>query len=190
MAYSWASNIYGFLLMANPVLLIAWWIRALSNELNQKLSQPFEFRKMYRQLQYLGDLYNWIFSSQIAGLLSLAFPNQVSVNYGSLRLYNSLSFVSWLACPYLAISGLINLLQLQSLLSLPYIFSQFTIHNVKSHPPASFKSKLGFNHMRRFVRSCPPLKVKRGGMGFFTQESAFEFADSLVDKTVTMILLN
>ncbi|ODM93618.1 Lipase 3 [Orchesella cincta] len=105
-AFAWTSNTSIVLLLPNFALLLKFWAWELhANSPPTQLSKNFsrlreldETVKTYRQLQLLTTQLNECFAAQVENLFMLAFINQVSVNYGTLRLYNELSIQAWVAC--------------------------------------------------------------------------------------------
>lgn len=164
-------------------LTIEFW---MMNFIFQQLPQ---FSMTYRKLLILSDLYNISYSTHVTGLLTFAFPNQVSVNYGTLCLYSSLPFGSWLGCLYLSLSGAFNLSQLQVLLASPFEVSQTVFESWDKIPGGNRKEISSMKRFRKYYRKRYPLRVKRGNFGIFRKESSIEWLDSLIDKTVSLILI-
>ncbi|CAL8071115.1 unnamed protein product [Orchesella dallaii] len=136
-AFAWTSNISIILLLPNFAVLFKFWCWELhSNSPPNQLSRNFsklreleETIKTYRQLQLLTTQFNECFAAQVGNLFMLAFINQVSVNYGTLRLYNELSIEAWVVCPYLTLDGAFNILSMYNLLAMPYESSRKSVES-------------------------------------------------------------
>ncbi|CAL8134246.1 unnamed protein product [Orchesella dallaii] len=209
-AFAWTSNTSIILLLPNFALLLKFWCSELqSNSPPNQISKSFsklreleETIKTYRQLQLLTTQVNECFAAQVGNLFMLAFINQVSVNYGTLRLYSELSIQAWVACPYLTVDGAFNILSVHNLLAMPYESSKKSVHSWRN--PKMFKDRRDGKDMientaeRRRITcvkylkvvglSCCPLKAKYGSLKFVKKDQGIEWVDSLIDSTVTVLL--
>lgn len=77
-------------------------------------------------------------------------------NYGTIRLYNKLSFASCIGCPHLSINGTINLFQAQGILAAPAVQAEDTL---KSWQSIQTNKKGRFD---RVFKSCPVIKMRHG----------------------------
>lgn len=138
----------------------------------------------YRQLQLLELNFNEVFSTQTFNIFFPAFFNQTAVNYGTIRLYESLSFTAWAFCPYLSFSGAANLFMVQNVLASPYEASVATLAKICWKDADDVDDRVA----KRVAKSCPPIRLRYASYKLFTKETAPEYLDSVIDSTVTLLL--
>lgn len=205
-AFAWTSNISIVFLIPNFSLLFKFWSWELRTDApslqmsrsDSTLRQANNTMITYRQLQLLMGQFNECFSGQVQELFMLAFLNQVSVNYGTLKLYKELPLHIWIACPYLSISGAFNLCTLHDFMATSYETSQKAISSWKlpnafSKPDSgdnkeSSETRRGAKSVRLLYKSSAPLKAKYGSLKFVKKDQGIEWVDSLIDTTVTLLL--
>ncbi|CAL8126620.1 unnamed protein product [Orchesella dallaii] len=153
---------------------------------NSSLEGAEEGMKMWRNLQLLCQEFNIGMSNMTVGTKVAAFLSHLGTNYGSIRLFSSMTFYIWINCPMISICGLAVLISL---------FQRFSWINVESiESLASLQSKLltkndtPSKYLLKRIKSCPPLHVNGFKFYRFQRSTPVTFFKGLMDYTITVLL--
>ncbi len=188
--FAWTTCTSILLFVANFGVLFTFWCKELHSICANFSKRSFpETIFLYRELQCLVVLFKFCFASQMHVLFVCAFMNQVCVNFGTIKLYNELAFLAWIALPYLAVFGSLNIVTIHNFLASPFERSNDCVLSWllpscvgKSSRERQYKLR------KRITMSCGSLKLKYGTLKFLRKDDGIEWLDSLIDSTVTALL--
>ncbi|CAL8076265.1 unnamed protein product [Orchesella dallaii] len=190
MCFTWTTNIVMIVIMLLTTYSPTFWVAQMG--IGSKVFENFNrFSMMYRELQLLVVQHNECFAGPTSNLLFIAFTNQSATNFGALKLYGKISNGAWATCFYMMLTGMRTLFHLHTMLAAAFLTSDEIKEEWKKILPEekfrnhSSREKKWF---RKFERACPSLKVYQGSYRYFQRDSGIEFVDSVIDKTVSLLM--
>lgn len=123
-----------------------------------------------------------------------AFLSHLGTNYGTIRLFSSMTFAIWINCPMISICGLavlISLFEGFSKINTESVQSRFSLQE-KFIERTLAKNRGGsvrnFRYLQRKIISCRHLFIKGHNFYVFTLSTPVTFFKLLIDNTTTVLL--
>ncbi|CAL8076255.1 unnamed protein product [Orchesella dallaii] len=188
--FAWNSNIAMLVITQLTTYFATFWVAQLKIDV-KNVRNLNRFAMIHRELQLLVVQYNECFATPTTIILFIAFVSQCATNYGVFQLLGKISNGAWATCFYLMVTGTRNLFHLHTMLAFPYLTSEETKEEWQKNLA---DGRLWNNFVRdrkwfrKCVRSCPALKIYQGSYRHFQRDSGIEFVDSVIDKTVSVLL--
>ncbi len=188
--FAWIALISIILFLTNFCVVFTFWCKQLHSKCVNFSKRTFPQRvKLYRELQILTSQFNDCFAHHVQVVIVIAFINLVSDNFGTIKLYNELPYLAWMALPYLSVFGALNIVTVINFLANPFENSTDSIESWRT-PCVKGMSGMGKQHkyFKWIILSCNPLKLKYGALKFLRKGDGLEWLDSLIDSTVIVLL--
>ena len=120
-------------------------------------------------------------SMSIFNQFSLAFFTMTAANYGTIKFYNQVGFLSWLGYPALAIFGSKNLFEIEANLRGVYENTLVTLRSWQK------STAFATNRMKKCLKACKALKLYQGGFSFSDRKTCVTFHYNEFHFTVNLL---
>lgn len=148
--------------------------------------------ELWRNFQLLILEFNIAVSNRTVWTKAAGFLSHLGTNYGSIKLFSSMTFRVWINCPLVSVFGLAVLVSLFQSYSCINIESAETLGSFQLELIRKYKLGKGeINELRFFrkkLKSCSELFVKGYEFYKFKRSTPVTFFKQLTDYTITVLL--